>query len=290
MQDIGLLREALPYLRKFKGALFVLKFGGEAIRTRELQEKLAEDISFLYSVGINLVIVHGGGAQVTEMEKKLGVESRKIAGRRVTSPESIDVLKMMLSGKLNVEIVASLQSAGVRAVGLSALSAGIIQSRKKAPGKVTGGGDQDIDFGMVGEIVACNVDALRALLNAGFLPVVSPLSTDATGQVLNINADTIAARIAAELKAEKLMLMIDKPGIMSDLNDPTTLISQISAAQARQAISEGIISDGMIPKVEEAVRALQNGVSQVHVLSGVEPHQLLVEVFTESGCGTMLLP
>jgi acetylglutamate kinase len=287
VQDIGLLKHALPYLRRFKDSLFVVKFGGEAIRTPEQMQSLSEDISFLYSVGIKVVVVHGGGAQITEMEKRLGVDSRKVAGRRVTSPESLDVLKMMLAGKLNTDLVAALRRVGVNAVGVSSLSGGILKVEKRKPTKVTGS-DEVTDFGEVGDIVGTDPSLLRSLLDKEFLPVVCPLSADEEGRVLNINADNAASSIAISLKAEKLLLLSDTLGVMTDVKDPTTLISQLTPEQARGAIAKGIITGGMIPKVEEALEAIKQGVKQVHILSGVESHMLLVEIFTESGCGTMM--
>lgn len=287
MQDIGLLKHALPYLRRFKDSLFVVKFGGEAIRTADQLQALSEDISFLYSVGIKVVIVHGGGAQITEMESRLGVDSRKVAGRRVTSPESLDVLKMMLAGKLNTDLVASLRGIGVNAVGFSAFSGSTLTATKRPAGKVTGS-DEVVDFGEVGNITGSDMTLIRTLLEKNFLPVVCPLSADYEGRVLNVNADAVASKLAQELKAEKLLLLSDTLGVMTDVNDPTTLISQMTPEQVRKAIASGMIKGGMIPKVEDAVKALESGVKQVHILSGVEPHMLLVEVFTESGCGTMI--
>lgn len=288
MQDIGLLKHALPYLRRFKDSLFVIKFGGEAIRTADQLQALSEDISFLYSVGIKVVIVHGGGAQITEMEQRLGVESRKVAGRRVTSPESLEVLKMMLAGKLNADLVARLRGIGVNAVGFSAFSGNTLTAEKRAASKVTGS-DEVVDFGEVGDITGADMSLIRTLIEKNYLPVVCPLSADRNGRILNVNADFVAARLACELKAEKLLLLSDTLGVLTDVNDPTTLISTITPDQIRKAIASGMIKGGMIPKVEDAIKALENGVKQVHILSGVEPHMLLVEVFTESGCGTMIV-
>lgn len=290
MQDITLLKEALPYLRRFKGTLFVIKFGGEAMRSPESLEMLVEDLSFLWSVGIQVLLVHGGGNQVTEMEQRLGVQSRKVGGRRVTNKESLDVLKMVLAGQMNVDLVAALQGAGVNAVGISAASAGIVKAKRRAPTKVSGGGEEVVDFGEVGDVESVDPAALQTLLREGYLPVLSPLSADEEGNLLNVNADTVASRVASALKAEKLLLLSTTLGVMKDVNDPTTLISELNSAKAREAINRGIISGGMIPKVEEALQALQDGVKKVHVLSALEPHTLLVEVFTESGCGTMLMP
>ncbi|HMZ51359.1 MAG TPA: acetylglutamate kinase [Candidatus Sumerlaeota bacterium] len=288
MNDIAILKEALPYLRKFKGSLFVIKFGGEAMRTREALELLAEDIAFIHGVGISVVLVHGGGAQVTEMEKKLGVESRFVAGRRVTDEGSLGVLKMVLGGTLNLDLVGVMKQFGAKAVGLSGASGGLLEATKRPPKKVTGS-DEVVDFGHVGDITSVDVTVIHSLLKDGFLPIISPLAADAQGNVLNVNADVAAARIASALKASKLLLMSDIPGVMEDTKDRTTLIGQLDTAQAQAAIKQGIISGGMIPKVEESLAALKNGVKQVHILSATEPHTLLLEVFTESGCGTMIV-
>lgn len=289
MQEISTLKQAIPFVRKFKGSLFVIKFGGEAIRTPESLRRLCEDISFLHDVGIRVVIVHGGGKQVTELEGKLGIESRFVAGRRVTSEESLEALKMVLAGKLNIELTAGLQGMGMKAVGLSGVSGGLVSANRRPPKKVTGS-DEVVDFGLVGDIASINKDLLQTLLDAGYIPVVSPVGVDEKGQILNVNADVAAATIASTLPAEKLLLMSDTQGVMTDLNDPTSMISQLSATQAREAIRQGIIQGGMIPKVEMGLKALEAGVNRVHILSATEPNTLLLEVFTESGCGTMLIP
>ncbi len=290
MQDIGILKQALPYLRKFKGALFVIKFGGEAMRSKETLHALAEDIAFIHSVGIRLIIVHGGGKQITDMEKRLGYESRFVGGRRVTDEGSLEALKMVLGGSLNLELTAVLQKFGVQAAGLSAASGRTVEVTRRPPTKVSGSGEEIVDFGFCGQVHSVNTHLLGTLLGAGFLPVVSPICCDAEGQLLNVNADVVSSRIATAFNADKLLLMSDKLGVMADINDPTTLISTLNAEQAREAIREGIIAGGMIPKVEEALLALERGVKQVHIVSSVEPHMLLLEIFTESGCGTMLLP
>ncbi|MCC6546024.1 acetylglutamate kinase [Candidatus Sumerlaeota bacterium] len=288
MNDIAILKEALPYLRKFKGSLFVIKFGGEAMRTREALELLAEDIAFIHGVGISVVLVHGGGVQVTELEKKLGVKSRFVAGRRVTDEGSLGVLKMILGGTLNLELVSVMKQFGAKAVGISGVSGGLLEAVKRPPKKVTGS-DEIVDFGHVGDITNVDVTVIHSLLRDGFLPIVSPLAADANGNVLNVNADVAAARIASALKASKLLLMSDTPGVMEDVKDRTTLIGQLNSTQAQAAIKQGIISGGMIPKVEESLGAIKAGVKQVHILSATEPHTLLLEVFTESGCGTMIV-
>ncbi|MCC5876645.1 MAG: acetylglutamate kinase [Candidatus Sumerlaeia bacterium] len=289
MQEISILKQAIPFVRRFKGSLFVLKFGGEAIRTQDALDRLCEDISFLHDVGIRVIIVHGGGKQVTELEGKLGAESRFVAGRRVTSPESLEALKMVLAGKLNIELVATLQGMGMKAIGLSGVSCGIINATKRPPKKVTGS-DEVVDFGEVGDIQSVDKTILESLLAQGCIPVVSPLAADRDGRILNVNADVAAAKIASSFPAEKLLLMSDTQGVMTDLNDPTSMISQLDATQAREAIRQGIIKGGMIPKVEMGLGALEAGVNSVHILSATEPNTLLLEIFTESGCGTMLIP
>lgn len=290
MEDITVLKQSLPYIQRFKGTTFVVKFGGEAMRDTETLEALIEDLTLLHTVGIRIVVVHGGGRHVTDMAKALGIESSFVAGRRVTDDKVLDVLKMVLSGKISVEILSLLKKKGVRAMGVSGVAAGVIEARKRPPTKVSGGGDELIDFGQVGDIERIDTGLIQLLLDQGYIPVLSPLGADAEGNVLNINADTVASRVASELRAEKLLLMTATPGVMADLKDPTTLISRLTAEEARDAIGSGVIAGGMIPKVEEALRALDRGCAQVHILSAIEKHQILLEVFTKSGAGTMLVP
>lgn len=290
MEDIAVLKQSLPYIQRFKGTTFVIKFGGESMRDKETLERLIEDITLLYMVGIRVVIVHGGGKAVTDMAALLGIESSFVGGRRITDDRVMDVLKMVLAGKISIEILSLLKKKGVKAMGVSGVAAGVIEARKRPPTKVAGGGDEPIDFGQVGNIERINTDLIRLLLDQGYVPVLSPLGADSEGNVLNINADTVASRLAAELGAEKLLMMTATPGVMADLNDPTSLISRLTADEARDAIQNKVIQGGMIPKVEEALRALDRGASQVHILSAVEPHQILLEVFTKSGSGTMLVP
>ncbi len=290
MQDITLLREALPYIRRFRGTTFVIKIGGESLKDRETLIDFAEDVALISSVGIRVVIVHGGGAQITDTQATLGIETKMVGGRRITDERTLDVVKMVLAGKMSVEIVAALKRQGVRALGTSTISAGIIEARRRPPRKVSGGGEEIVDFGFVGDIVSADLEPLVRLLDSGIVPVLSPLGADSEGNIYNMNADLVASRIAAEFKAEKLLLLTAVPGVMMDLKDRTTLISQITASEAREAIRKGMIAGGMIPKVEESLRALEAGVKQVHILSAMEPHQLMLEIFTPSGCGTMLLP
>ena len=287
MQDITVLRQALPYIKRFRERVFVVKFGGEAIEDPHLLEELIEDITLLYLVGIRVVVVHGGGKQATDLAGKLGVENEFVGGRRVTNEGTLEVMKMVLNGKMGTDIISLLRKKDIKAISLSGVSAGVINATRRPPKKVSGA-DKEVDFGHVGDIESVNTQPIEMLLDEGYIPVLSPMGSDEDGNVLNINADVAASRLASALGAEKLLLLTGAPGVMENVNDRTTLISHLSESQVRGAIKSGIISGGMIPKVEESLHALRNGVGSVHVLSAVEPHQLLLEVFTESGCGTMI--
>jgi acetylglutamate kinase len=289
VEDISILKQSLPYIQRFKGTTFVIKLGGEAMRDSETLAMLIEDITLLHLVGIRIVVVHGGGRHVTEMAESLGIESKFVGGRRITDDRSMDVLKMVLSGKISVEILSLLKKNGVKAMGVSGVAAGVIEARKRPPMKVSGSGDQLVDFGQVGDVERIDTELLSMLLDKGYVPVLSPLGADADGVVLNINADTVASHVASELHAEKLLYLTGAPGVMADIKDPTTLISRLSAEEAREAILEGIIKGGMIPKVEESLRSINRGTNQVHILSAIEPHQMLLEIFTQSGAGTMIV-
>lgn len=290
MENIAVLKQALPYIQRFKGKTFVVKFGGEAFTDSDIFERLMDDVALMHLVGIRVIVVHGGGKHVTELGKQLGLESKFVGGRRVTDEQSLDVVKMVLAGKISIEILSMLKKKGVRAMGLSGVSASVIEARKREPTKVSGSGDEIIDFGEVGEVERIDAHLLELLLSEGYIPVISPLGADADGRVLNINADTVAAWVASSLQAEKLLLLTATPGVMTDLADPTTLISRLSAREAEDAISAGVIKGGMIPKIEESLKSLARGTGQVHILSAIEPHQMLLEIFTQSGCGTMLSP
>lgn len=290
MQDITVLRQALPYIQRFKGKTFVVKLGGEAIDDPDVLERVIEDVALLHLVGIRVVLVHGGGKQMTETASALGIETKFVGGRRVTDNETLDVVKMVLAGKISVELLAALKRRSVRAMSVSGVAAGVIDARKRPPRKVSGGGDTPVDFGHVGDIVRIDTELIELLLSREYLPVLSPLGADEEGNVLNINADVVATRLAAELRAEKLLLMTGTPGVMENVDDPTTVISRLTVADARKAIGKGLIKGGMIPKLEESMHALAAGCGSVHILSAIEPHQLLLEIFTKSGCGTMLVP
>ncbi len=290
MEDIHVLKQALPYIQRFKGSTFVIKFGGEAMTDPSILERLIEDITLLHLVGIHVVVVHGGGKQITDTAKKLGISTEFVGGRRVTDEHMVDVLKMVLSGKISVEILALLKKKGVKAMGVSGVAAGVIEARRRPPREVSGSDGQLIDFGHVGDIERIDVELLKLLLAEGYLPVLSPLGADGEGNVLNINADTVAAHVASALEAEKLILMTTTLGVLKDINDPTSVITRLTEDATEAAIADGSIAGGMIPKLEEAIRALDRGCSQVHILSAVAEHQLLLEVFTKEGAGTMIVP
>jgi len=290
VEDITVLKQSLPYIQRFKGTTFVVKFGGEAMTDPEILERLIEDITLLHLVGIRLVVVHGGGKHVTATADALGIETTFVGGRRVTDVDTLDVLKMVLAGKISLEILSLLKKKGVRAMGVSGVAAGVIEARRRPPVKVTGSNDEVVDFGEVGDIERIDTRLLELLVDEGYVPVLSPLGADSEGNILNINADTVAARLAAQLESEKLVLMTATPGVMADLDDETSLISRLTIDEAREAIASGVIAGGMIPKIEESIRALEKGAGRVHILSAVEPHQLLLEVFTKSGAGTMIVP
>lgn len=290
MEDITVLKQSLPYIQRFKGTIFVVKLGGDAMVDAETLERLIEDITLLQIVGIRVMIVHGGGKAVTDTAAALGIETQFVAGRRVTDKGSLDVLKMVLAGKISLDILSLLKKKGVRAIGLSGVAAGVIEAKRRPPVKVEAAGDKIVDYGEVGDIQRIDTNVLRLLIDQGYIPVLSPLGADAEGNILNINADTVAARVAAELNAEKLLMMTGAPGVMHDLSDPTSLISKLTASEAKDLIKSGVISGGMIPKIEAAITALSRGCAQVHVLSAVEPHQVLLEVFTKAGSGTMIVP
>jgi len=284
---VSALKHAAPYIRLFKKKVFVLKAGGEVFADPETTKALMEQVGILHQVGIRVVLVHGGGPQSTELASALGHESTFIDGRRVTDGDSLDVAMMVLNGQINTRVLASCRDLGVPAVGISGVDAGLISAHRRPPVK-NSGGDQ-VDYGHVGDIDSVNADILRTQLDNDLMPVVSPLSCDASGNILNINADTVAAAIAAELNAEKLILVTSAPGILEDVNDPQSLISYIDRAELKRLGDSGNLADGMLPKAAAIEQALANGVNRVHVISHKTPDSLLLEVFTNEGTGTLVV-
>ena len=283
---ITALRHALPYLRIFKNKVFVLKAGGDAFLTHESTRALMEQIGILHQVGIRVVLVHGGGPQSTALAQRLGLSTQMVEGRRVTDAETLEVSTMVLNGEINTRIVAVCRALGIPAIGLSGVDGGLIKATKRPPVQVAG---RTVDYGYVGDILGIDTSILLKQLDNDLVPIVSPLSADDHGTLLNINADTVAAMIACELKAEKFVMATGTPGILDKLEDPRSLISYIDRAGLRRLREEGKISGGMLPKAAAIERALSGGVPRVHVISYAQADSLLLEVFTNEGTGTLVV-
>ncbi len=281
------LKHAAPYIRMYKRKIFVLKAGGEAFESPEATRALVEQIAILHGVGIRVVLVHGGGPQSTALAKALGIESAFVDGRRVTDAGSLNVATMVLNGQINTMILAACRQVGLPAVGISGVDAGLIRAHRRPPVKRDGG--EPIDYGYVGDIDAVDASVLLKQLDNDLVPVISPLSADESGTLLNINADTIAAAIAAAIGAQKLILATGAPGILESRDDPRSLISYIDIAGLERLKKEGRIADGMLPKAAAIERALRAGVPRVHVISFELPDSLLLEVFTNEGTGTLVV-
>ncbi|HEX6718668.1 MAG TPA: acetylglutamate kinase [Pyrinomonadaceae bacterium] len=289
---LDLLREALPYIQRFKGQTFVVKLSGKVTEDQTNLTSLAEELALLHQVGIRLCVVHGGGKQLSELAKRLGIEQTIIEGRRVTDDATLEMAKMIFAGKINTDILAALRHRGIEAVGLSGVDGNIVHAERRPPKEIlnreTGVRDK-VDFGHVGDVVEINARLLTVLLDHGYLPVVSSLGADTEGMVFNINADTIAAEIAVQLQAEKLILLSDVDGLYLTPGDAKTKLSRVTAAEARELISSGAASGGMIPKLQSIVVLLQRGVHSAHIISGTKRNALLSEVFTDKGTGTMIV-
>jgi len=285
---IRALKDAAPYIRMYKGKTFVVKAGGGVFGDPVLTRALMEQVSILYYMGVKVVMVHGGGPQLTEVEGALGVQSRMVQGRRVTDEKSIEVTSMVLSGLINTRILAACRELEVQAVGLSGVDAGVVQAHKRPPVKLEGS-SETVDYGLVGDIDRIDTTPIRKLLDDGYMPVISPLSADDRGTLLNINADTVAAAIGAALSAEKLILCTGAPGILERLSDPGSLISYTDLAGLERLRESGAISDGMLPKTRAIESAIRGGVRRVHVVSYSAPEGILGEVFTNEGTGTLIV-
>ncbi len=291
-EKLNLLREALPYIQKFKGKTFVVKFSGKVTENKENLASLAEELALLHQVGIKICVIHGGGKQLSELAQKLGVAQTVIDGRRVTSDDTLELAKMIFAGKINTEILAALRQRGTSAVGLSGIDGNIVHAVKRPPKEIKNketGVMETIDFGNVGDVLEINSHLLSLLLDADYLPVVSSLGADDNGSVFNINADTIAAEIAIQLKAEKLVLLSDVNGIYLDQTDESTKLSRVTISEAEQMIESGRATGGMIPKLQSLVSLLKKGVKSAHIISGTKRNALLSEVFTDEGIGTMIV-
>jgi acetylglutamate kinase len=269
-------------------ATVVIKLGGEVVASAHMAA-IAGDVAEMQSRGEHVVVVHGGGPQATELQKKLGQTPKIVAGRRITDAETLDVMKMIVAGKVNVVACAALVAAGARPVGLHGASALTVQAVKRPPRVVTGGGPDPIDFGHVGDVTNVNEELLALLSRAGYVPVVACLGADAAGNVYNINADVVANRLAIALDAKALVLVSDVPGVLRDVRDPASRITRLSVADGRRAIADGIVTKGMIPKLEESFAAIAEGVHAVHVVGRLERGQLAREVAEPGSVGTVLV-
>lgn len=284
---VSALKHAAPYIRLFKGKVFVIKAGGEIFANPAQTSALMEQVGILHQVGVRVVLIHGGGPQSTQLATALGLDTTFVDGRRVTDGASLDVATMVLNGQINTRVLAACRDLQIPAVGISGIDAGLIRAHRRPP--VERDGDESVDYGFVGDIDSVEADILVKQLDNGLMPVVSPLSCDESGTILNINADTVAAAIAAELGAEKMILLTGAAGVLEDINDPQSLISYIDRAALDRLRDDGKLADGMLPKAAAIDAALANGVSRVHVISYKVPDSLLLEVFTNEGTGTLVV-
>ncbi|MFL0740792.1 MAG: acetylglutamate kinase [Prochlorococcus sp.] len=276
---VSVLSEALPYIQRFSGRRIVIKYGGAAMAHANLQEAVFRDLALLASVGVQPVVVHGGGPEINQWLKRLKIPAEFREGLRVTDADTMDVVEMVLVGRVNKQIVNGLNQLGAKAVGLSGSDGSLVEARPWGDGS----------HGLVGDVARVNPDVLEPLLAKGYLPVISSVAATIEGRSHNINADTVAGEIAAALEAEKLILLTDTPGILKDKNDPASLIRQLKLSEARQLIDEGLVDGGMTPKTECCIRALAQGLAAAHIIDGRVPHALLLEVFTDTGIGTMVI-
>ena len=277
-QRAQVLIEALPYIQRYNGKIIVVKYGGNAMINEELKLNVMKDIVMLSLIGVKVVLVHGGGPEISQTLSKMGKKSEFVDGLRVTDAETADVVQMVLAGKINKTLVAQLVNIGGNAIGLCGMDGGLIEAKML-----------DERLGYVGEITNVNAQPILDLLNMGYIPVISTVGYDREGHVYNINADTAAASIAGTLKAESMISMTDTVGLLRDKDDPGTLIPKVRASEAPQLVREGVISGGMIPKVECCIEAIRRGVKKVFIIDGRVPHAILIEVLTDEGVGTMFV-
>ena len=272
------LTAALPYIKKYNGKIVVIKYGGNAMVNPQLKQQVMEDITLLWLIGVKVVLVHGGGPEISQTMAKLGKEAKFVNGLRVTDKETVDIVQMVLAGKINKTLVNLIQMKGGHAMGLSGIDGGIIEATMK-----------DENLGYVGEITKIRTQPIEALLEKNYIPVISTVASDRQGNTYNINGDTAAARIAGALRAERLIMMTDIAGILLDKDDPSTLIPHVTVEEARKLYDSGVISGGMIPKVDCCIDAIEHGVDNVVIMDGRIPHSILMELLTDEGAGTMVL-
>lgn len=277
LQRAEVITQALPYIQKYHNKIIVVKYGGNAMVSEELKLQVMEDLVLLWLIGVKPVLVHGGGPEISDMLKKVGKQSEFVDGLRVTDKETAEIVQMVLAGKINKQLVNLLGEFGGNAVGISGIDGHLIEAKVK-----------DERLGFVGEITNVNVQPILDLIEKEYIPVVSTVGCDKEGNVYNINADTAASYIAGAMKAERLITMTDIPGILRDVNDPDSIIKRVTTDEARQLFADGIISGGMIPKVECCIEAIEKGVRRVTILDGRVPHALLLELLTDEGAGTLV--
>ena len=285
MKDIDVLIEALPYIKKFHDKKILIKYGGHAMVDDEAKSSTARDTVLLKYVGMKPLIVHGGGPEISRSMDKLGKESKFIKGLRVTDEETMEIIEMVLVGKISTEIVSELIKHDGEAISLSGKDSSLIFAHKKGASKID---EEVVDLGLVGEVDCVNTDLLEMFLDNDYIPVISPVGIDEDGNSLNLNADTAAGEVASAVDAEKLIILTDVPGVLREPSDPSSLIQKIRISEVPGLIEEGIISGGMIPKIETCVKAIENGVKSCHIIDGRKKHSLLLEIFTTDGIGTMI--
>lgn len=290
-RPIAGLKGALRYVRAYRNRVFVVKLGGEVVDEAEALDRVAGQVGLLHSLGVRVVLVHGGSRQASDLSRRLGVEPRVVAGRRVTDDAALEVAKMIFAGSLNVEILAALRRHHVHAVGLSGIDADLVTVKRRPPTPVTDddGRTKTVDFGWVGDVQAVDPGVLATLLDARFVPVVACLAADEEGRVYNVNADTIAEEIAVAMGAMKLLFLTGAPGVLRDPRDLSSLVTFADVRELEALLKSGALSGGMRPKVEACMRAATRGVERTHIIDGRAPDAILQEVFTGSGCGTMIV-
>jgi acetylglutamate kinase len=291
METVNILIEALPYIKKFHKKKVMIKYGGHAMIDSEAMSSTARDTVLLKYVGMKPMVVHGGGPEISRSMNKLGKEPKFIGGLRITDQETMDIVKMVLVGKINTDIVSKVCLHGGKGVGISGKDNHLIKARKKAPQVVVDnatGEEKTVDLGLVGQIENVNPEIIDMLTANDYIPIVSPIGVDDNANTLNLNADTVAGDIAAEVDAEKLIILTDVPGILKDPNDPETLIKRVKIDEIMELIDKGVVTDGMIPKVSTCINAIENGVKSAHIIDGRIKHSVLLEIFTKKGIGTMI--
>ena len=290
-RGIAGLKGALQYVRAYRDRTFVIKLGGEVLGDEDALDRVAAQVALLSSLGIRVVVIHGGGPQATALGRRLGIEPRLVAGRRVTDDATLEVATMVYGGALNVEVLSALRAHHVQAVGVSGVDAELLTARRRPPVEITDdeGRTSTVDFGWVGDIESVDPRVLETLLEARFVPVVASLAGDAEGYVYNVNADTVAEALAVALRALKLIFLTGAPGVLRDVSDPSTLVSFADPDDLRALAASGALAGGMRPKVEACIRAATHGVERTHIIDGRAPDAILLEVFTGAGCGTMIV-